>query len=255
MRHRAHAMTRVVVGTLRARAIPIMTAGMFLAAALVIALILFQNQATIDTARARSATLSQQNQDLTDQLGQASSRYDRLFEEYKSLYDQSQKEGVEPLTTDPSEVPSAATSSSSGTPGATGSTGDAGPPGKDGADGADGRDGRNGDDGSPGSAGGIGATGTAGEMGVPGQTGPPGADGAAGPQGPAGPAGTPGADGKNGADGKDGRGVASVSCVLTDTGSAFRFTFTDATTSDVAGTCTPAPTDQPTGEPSDAPTG
>jgi len=251
MRHRAHAMTRVLVGTLRARAVPIMTAGMFLAAALVIALILFQNQATIDTARSRSATLSQQNQDLTDQLGQASSRYDRLFEEYKSLYDQSQKEGVEPLTTDPSDVPSAATSSSSGTPGtpgATGSTGDAGPPGKDGADGADGRDGRNGDDGSPGTAGGIGA---AGEMGVPGQTGTPGADGATGPPGPAGPAGAPGTAGKDGADGKDGRGVAAVSCVLTDTGSAFRFTFTDATTSDVAGTCTPSPVDEPT----DSPTG
>lgn len=251
MRHRAHAMTRVLVGTLRTRAIPIMTAGMFLAAALVIALILFQNQATIDTARARSATLSQQNRDLTDQLGEASSRYDRLFEEYKSLYDQSQKEGVEPLTTDPSDVPSAATSATSGIPGATGSTGAIGPPGQDGADGvdgADGRDGRNGDDGSAGTAG---STGASGDMGVPGQMGAPGVDGATGPQGPAGPSGSTGAAGKDGADGKNGRGVASVTCVLTDTGTAFRFTFTDATTSDVSGTCMPTPAVEPT----DAPTG
>ncbi|MBF4628883.1 collagen-like protein [Curtobacterium flaccumfaciens] len=225
-----------------------MTAGMFLAAALVIALILFQNQATIDTARARSATLSQQNRDLTDQLGEASSRYDRLFEEYKSLYDQSQKEGVEPLTTDPSDVPSAATSSTSGTPGATGATGPPGKDGADGADGADGRDGRNGDDGSAGTAG---STGASGDMGVPGQAGAPGVDGATGTQGPAGPSGTTGAAGKDGADGKNGRGVASVTCVLTVAGTAFRFTFTDATTSDVSGACTPTPA----GEPTDAPSG
>lgn len=236
MRHRAHLMTRVVVATLRARAVPILTAGLFLAAALVIALILFQNQGTIDTLRSRTGTLQQQNRDLTSQLGEASNRYDALFDEYKQLYDQSRKQGVEPSTTNPSDVPSAATSTTAGPAGA------AGVQGLPGRDGADGRDGRNGEDGADGTNGAPGAAGTPGDMGVPGQTGATGAvgqTGATGPQGPAGPAGADGAPGAPGADGKDGRGVVSVTCVLTEDGTAFEFTFTDNTTSDVAGLCTP----------------
>lgn len=233
MRHRTHAMTRIVVATLRARAIPILTAALFVAAALVIGLILFQNQSTIDTLRSRTGTLQQQNRDLTEQLGQASGRYDRLFAEYTSLYDQSRKEGVKPSTASPQDVPSTATSGVAGAPGAAGATGAAGTPG------AAGRDGRDGSDGADGSTGATGATGATGDMGVPGQTGATGSVGATGPQGPAGPTGPAGADGKNGTDGKDGRGVVSVTCVVTDTGTAFQFTFTDNTTSDVAGLCTP----------------
>lgn len=238
MRHRAHLATRVIVATLRARAVPILTGSLFLAAALVVALILFQNQASIDTLRGRTGQLTQQNRDLTEQLGQASGRYDRLFDEYRALFDESTQQGVTPSTIDPSDVPSKAVT---GATGAAGATGASGADGANGLDGRDGRDGKDGEQGAPGATGATGATGTSGDAGA---AGTPGADGATGAQGPAGPA---GATGANGTDGKDGRGVAAIDCIATETGTAFRFTYTDGTTSDVAGTCTPAPTDSPTG--------
>ncbi|MFJ3381900.1 hypothetical protein ACIPJ2_15995 [Curtobacterium sp. NPDC090217] len=175
------------------------------------------------------------------QLGSASTegskRYDRLFDEYSKLYDESEQQGVRPSTTDPSDVPSKATSGS--TPGATGATGATGIPGAPGKDGRDGKDGEDGADGLNGSDGRSGATG---DMGIPGQTGAAGPTGATGPQGPTG---ATGPAGKDGTDGKDGRGVASVTCVATDAGTAYRFTFTDSTTADVAGACVPpvTPTD------------
>lgn len=68
-------------------------------------------------------------------------------------------------------------------------------------------------------------------------------------QGPAGAEGTNGTNGTNGSDGaagKDGTGISGVSCVAeTDGSTAFRFTFTDGTSQDVAGPCTP-PTTSPT---------
>ncbi|WIA97611.1 collagen-like protein [Curtobacterium sp. MCBA15_004] len=232
MRHRAHLATRVIVATLRARAVPILTGGLFLAAALVVALILFQNQASIDTLRGRTGQLTQQNRDLTEQLGQASGRYDRLFDEYRALFDESTQQGVTPSTVDPSDVPSKAVAGSPGAAGATGASG---------TDGDDGRDGRDGKDGEQGATGPTGATGATGASGETGATGTAGTDGATGPQGPAGPAGA------NGADGKDGRGVASIDCIATNAGTAFRFTYTDGTTTDVPGSCTPAPTESSTG--------
>ncbi|MFJ3383987.1 MULTISPECIES: hypothetical protein [unclassified Curtobacterium] len=198
----------------------------------VIALVASQ-AATIDALRTRSFQLGQTT-------SQASTRYDRLFDEYSKLYDESEQQGVKPSTTDPSSVPSKATSgSTTGTPGATGATGSTG---QAGAPGKDGRNGKDCEDGSEGEAGAAGSTGATGDMGVPGQTGATGATGATGPQGPTG---ATGAAGKDGTDGKDGRGVASVSCVATDTGTAYRFTFTDSTTTDIAGDCVPpvTPTD------------
>lgn len=200
--------------------------------------------ATIDALRTRNFQLGAASTE-------ASKRYDRLFDEYSQLYDESERQGVKPSTTKPDDVPSTATS---GATGATGASGAAGADGEDGVDGRNGRDGADGADGSDGSDGAAGATGSAGEMGVSGQTGAAGSDGATGAQGPPGATGTTGAPGKDGADGKngsDGRGIASVTCVLIDTGTAFRFSFTDATTSDVPGACTPPLA----GEPTDAPPG
>ena len=70
-----------------------------------------------------------------------------------------------------------------------------------------------------------------------------GAIGAAGAAGAAGQDGTNGATGAAGAAGTDGRGIASIACVLEAdlVTTAFRFTFTDATTVDVKATCTPPP--------------
>ncbi|MGN8049537.1 hypothetical protein ACTJKO_07570 [Curtobacterium sp. 22159] len=100
-----------------------------------------------------------------------------------------------------------------------------------------------------GATGKTGATGSAGAAGAPGKDGADGVSvtGPAGAAGPAGPAGAPGPAGADGADGKDGTGVASVSCVINDAGTAFRFTLTDGSTQDVDGTCTPDP--EPTGTP------
>lgn len=184
--------------------------------------------ATIDALRTRNFQLGQNTTE-------AAARYDRLFDEYSKLYDESEQQGVKPSTTNPDDVPAKATS---GPTGATGATGQDGTDGNDGAPGLDGRDGRDGTDGAQGATGATGATGAAGATGETGAAGTSGADGATGAQGPAGPA---------GATGTDGRGVAAIDCIATDAGTAFRFTYTDGTTSDVAGTCTPTPTDTPTG--------
>lgn len=190
--------------------------------------------ATIDALRTRNFQLGQNT-------SEAAARYDRLFDEYSKLYDESEQQGVKPSTTNPDDVPTKATSGPTGATGAAGQDGSDGDDGTPGADGRDGRDGKDGAQGAPGATGATGATGAAGETGAAGTA---GTDGATGPQGPQGPT---GATGANGTDGKDGRGVASIDCVATDAGTVFRFTYTDGTTADVPGSCTPAPTDTPTG--------
>lgn len=53
-------------------------------------------------------------------------------------------------------------------------------------------------------------------------------------------AGADGQPGAPGANGSDGRGISTISCVLNDDlSTAFRFTFTDGTTTDVPGACLP----------------
>lgn len=200
-------------------------------------------QGRIDSQQDRISAQHSRIDELSNQNGY-------LTEQYTKVYGQAKNEGVEPTTAPPSTLPKA------GTPGATGSSG------KDGrgvafslctalgwavtySDGETENAGNCiGDTGKPGAAGKNGADST-----VPGPTGAPGAPGSdstvPGPVGPTGPSGAPGAAGTNGADGKDGRGVASVSCVE---GPAFRFTYTDGTTTDVPGACVApiAPTDPAT---------
>lgn len=209
-----------------------------------IALVVFAlstQQATIEALRDRNASLGHQ-------IDEASSRYDRLFGEYSKLYDESKNHGVQPSTTNPTDVPDTATSGSTGPAGAAGAVGAQGPRGDMGVPGQTGPAGKDGQKGDTGAPGATGDTGPAGSPGTAGSDGAPGAQGVPGPQGATGPAGPAG---KDGADGKDGRGIATVSCITTDTGTAFRFTFTDGTTTDVTGPCAPVPADTPT----DAPTG
>lgn len=76
--------------------------------------------------------------------------------------------------------------------------------------------------------------------------GPPGEAGAPGERGPQGEPGTPGATGPQGVAGIS---VMSVSCVDTDgaegDGTAFRFTFSDGTATDIAGQCAPVSVESP----------
>lgn len=80
--------------------------------------------------------------------------------------------------------------------------------------------------------------GCSGQAGASGQNGTNGADGAPGAEGPSGPAGPQGDQGPAGA---DGRGITAVTCVLEDDlfTTAFRFTYTDGTSQDVAASCIP----------------
>lgn len=215
-------------------------------AVVLVALYVSQAQ-TIGVQRDRISTLLGQN-------GHQADRLDELTTEYTKLYGQATESGVRPTTAPPSALP-----------------GPAGTAGRDGRDGTAGHDGRGVaftlctatgwaityTDGETENAGGdcTGATGKTGATGSAGAAGAPGKDGAdgvsvigpAGAAGPAGPAGATGPAGADGADGKDGTGVASVSCVTTDAGTAFRFTLTDGSTQDVDGTCTPDP--EPAGTP------
>jgi hypothetical protein len=162
-------------------------------------------------------------------------RYDELFAAYQQLdRDCATADDCETDAPSPSEVSEAAP-----IPGAQGDQGVAGRDGRDASDeqvqravtqycAANGCRGLPGPDGA---AGRDGSTGAPGANGVDGAAGSPGADGAPGAVGPQGPAGN---------DGAPGVGVASVSCVLTDElVTVFRFTFTDSTTHDVQGLCTP----------------
>lgn len=118
-----------------------------------------------------------------------------------------------------------------GAPGPAGPMGPAGRPGHDatGAPGPPGKDGLPGHDatGAPGHDA-TGAPGKDGPAGADGADGKDGASGLTGPQGSVGPAGAPG---KDGAPGKSGRGIASLAC----DDDHLVATFTDGTTSTVAG--------------------
>lgn len=166
------------------------------------------------------------NTALRDELGESADRLAESQAEAAALYEQLLSAGEDPVV-EPSE------------PGAPGAIGPQGVPGIQGAPGADGR---------PPTAEEVLAAVNAycvsvgGCKGADGKDGAPGADGApgesiVGPQGPAGPAGQ---DGAPGAPGAAGVSVTGVSCVLRDDlSTAFRFTFSDATTVDVPGACLP----------------
>lgn len=169
------------------------------------------------------------NAALRDELGESADRLAESQAEAAALYEQLLAVGEDPVV-EPSE------------PGARGEIGPQGVPGIQGVPGDDGR--------PPtaeevlaavnaycASVGGCkGADGTDGAPGAPGADGAPG-ESIVGPQGPAGPAGQ---DGAPGAPGAAGVSVTGVSCVLRDDlSTAFRFTFSDATTADVPGACLP----------------
>ncbi|SBN64468.1 Collagen triple helix repeat-containing protein [Curtobacterium sp. 9128] len=211
---------------------------------------LASQQATIDNLRSRNRAIAAQGLE-----GQK--QYRELVEQYTQLTDQAKAAGVEPDTLDPSAIPKTIPGPS-GTAGARGAAGNDGRgvafalctatgwavtytdgETENGGDciGKNGPIGKTGTDGNDGSPGLPGATGTAGKDGVDGQPGANGADGATG------------AKGDTGATGPTGTGFTSVTCATTDDGSTvFRFTLTDGTTQDVAGTCsptTPDPTETP----------
>lgn len=202
---------------------------------------LSSQQATIDNLRDRNKAIAAQGANAQDQ-------YQSLVQQYGKLWDQATSSGATPTTVNPDQVPSTVPAP--------------GPAGSRGADGEDGRgiaftlctatgwavtytDGTTENGGI--CVGPAGKTGAAGEDGTQGPSGTAGQDGAdgvsitgpSGPAGPAGPSGPAGVSGAAGADGRDGTGVGSVTCVVTDGGTAFRFTLTDGTTQDVTGTCTP----------------
>jgi hypothetical protein len=127
-----------------------------------------------------------------------------------------------------------------GEPGPRGFTGASGPQGRTGPPGEIGPRGPLGPRGPAGADGLDGANGT---DGVDGEPGTPGADGADGADG------APGADGADGADGAPGRGITKVECRTSpdvpNDGGDWIFTYTDGTTTTVAGPCraiTPTPT-------------
>ncbi|QGH80687.1 lysin B [Microbacterium phage Zanella] len=147
-----------------------------------------------------------------------------LTDTAQNLYDQIVASGETPEEARPADP----------VPGPVGPAGEQGIPGLKGEKGDPGDDGAPGKDGSPGAKGDPGESVT-GPGGPAGPAGPPGADGAPGATGPAGPA------GPTGPAGAAGRGVVSVECVFTpELATAFRFTFTDATTQDILGSCIPA---------------
>lgn len=167
------------------------------------------------------------NTALRDELGQSADRLAESQAEAAALYEQLLAAGEDPVV-EPSDDEG------------PGQIGPQGVPGIQGVPGADGRaptaaevlvavqaycasvGGCKGADGAPGTNGTNGAPGT------------PGADGTAGAPGPAGQDGAPGAPGAAGVS------VTGVSCVLRDDlSTAFRFTFSDATSVDVPGACLP----------------
>lgn len=168
-------------------------------------------------------------------------RLDTVNEEYRKLYEQAQREGVQPLTESPENI-----EQQDPTPGPQGEQGERGPRGLRGPQGPPGRDGEDGEDST--------VPGPQGPQGEPGQTvvgpqGPAGRDGES-IEGPAGPPGPPGPPGKDGADstvpgpagpagppgpaGKDGRGIQDITC---GDDSLWHITLTDGTTLTANGPC------------------
>jgi hypothetical protein len=201
---------------------------------------------------------------------------DRLIQIYDDLYRQSQAEGIDPTTPDPSSVKN--DSQSGNLVGPRGETGSAGQAGRapTGAEvlaavrsycsanndcmGERGQAGAKGDKGDPGAASTVpGPSGVAGSNGkdstVAGPAGSNGLDGANGSTGATGPQGPPGADstvpgpvgpsgapGANGLNGADGRGVGGISCMMGSDLLNTYFVFYDTAgleISRVAGSCVP----------------
>ena len=167
--------------------------------------------------------------------------YEHLVSQYTQVYQDCQtSKHCDTNATPPSQVK-----------GATGAQGPAGATGAAGATGPQGPAGRgvaslvcttsgwmitytDGDSTTSGTC--VGPTGATGATGAQGIPGPAGQTGATGPAGPAGPAGA------TGPTGAAGTSVTGVSCVAEKDGTtAFRFTFSDGTTNDVAGPCHPKP--------------
>lgn len=152
--------------------------------------------------------------ELLVQLDEERAKVDALYEQLRSV-------GEDPVVEPGGSSPSS--------PGPSGPTGPQGVPGDDGRapTAAEVLEAVNAYCASVGGCKGVpGTNGTNGTNGQPGES-------VVGPQGPA------GADGTPGAAGAPGRGVAGVSCVLGESGTAFRFTFTDGATSDVPAACLP----------------
>lgn len=166
----------------------------------VVTYVIVSQQKTIEDQATR---ISEQNKTIENRTNELVS----ANENAQDLYDQLIKLGQSPDGSRPTTVP-----------------GPQGDSGLNGRDGKDGTDGLNGKDGAPGTNG---------------LDGKPGTDGTPGENGTNGINGTDGAPGKDGTNGKDGRGVASVECVASTTGTAFRFTFTDGTTQDIPAPCIP----------------
>lgn len=164
------------------------------------------------------------NTALRDELGESADRLAESQAEAAALYEQLLAAGEDPVV-EPSE------------PGSAGPIGPQGVPGIQGIPGADG---------APPTAAEVlvavqaycasvgGCRGADGAPGANGTAGAPGADGTPGSPGPQGPA------GQDGAPGAVGVSVTGVSCVIRDgLSTAFRFTFSDGTSSDVPGACLP----------------
>lgn len=198
---------------------------------------------SVHTMQMQDAHISAQDA----QIKQQANRNQELIGQYTKLFGESKKAGVNPTTPAPADLP---TTPEVGAKGATGASG------RDGVSIVSAECTGSGleiffSDGSQSDAGTC--VGPAGKSGSPGPSGAPGVNGAnstvAGPQGSPGPAGAPGQDGAPGKDGAPGpagpagNGLSSVTCVAeADASTAFRFTYTDGTTQDVAGACTPPPT-------------
>lgn len=138
------------------------------------------------------------NNDLRSVVKAKDEQVAALVDQYAQLYEEAQRQGVEPEAPAPADV---AEDVPVGVQGAAGEPGPVGPPGADGEPGPTGPPGPagtpggagiNGLDGQRGGAGPKGDTGPAGPAGEPGAAGPPGPQGEPGVQGPAGPAGPTG---------------------------------------------------------------
>lgn len=155
--------------------------------------------------QAQAAAASQRAEDRAD--------YDALLSKYSKLYDQLVTAGETPSQPAPEAVK-----------GDTGATGPVGPKGDPGQNATDTQVAAAVVDYCAAHGGCIGAPGQTGAAGSDGVDGSPGVAGPVGPAGPSGPSGV---------------SVTGVSCVRTDTGTVFEFTFSDGTTHDVAGNCRP----------------
>lgn len=181
--------------------------------------------------------LGKANGDLRDRLAEKDGDVLELVTQYRSLYDEATKDGVEPDAPAPAEVEE----SIAAAPAQPGERGEPGPVGASGKDGASvvGPPGATGPAGAPG----VGTQGPAGKDGVSvaGPAGPAGRDGVDGPPGPQGPAGES-IVGPPGTSGEPGRGLMSVTCA--DDGT-WVITYTDGAVSYANGCRAPTPIPTP----------